>query len=146
MSAQNRIGLDIGLSSIKIAILSKNQDSARLISLGHIASPSPGIVSESELDLEAVSESIKKLFEEVNPPTRDVAIALPESKIFTRVIYDLPFLSDDELAQAIRYAAEEFVPMPIKDVNLYYQVIFLILLEIILNKILLLLMCLQTLS
>lgn len=124
MSAQNRVGLDIGLSSIKIACLAKNQESARLLSLGHIPSPTPGIISEAELDLEAVSAAIQKLFQDVDPPTRDVAIALPESKIFTRVIYDLPYLSDDELAQAIRYAAEEFVPMPIKDVNLYYQVIF----------------------
>lgn len=124
MSAQNRVGIDIGLSSIKIAVLSKSQDTARLISLGHIPSPVPGIISEAELDLEAVSSAIKKLYEEVNPPIRDVSVALPESKIFTRVIYDLPYLSDDELAQAIRYAAEEFVPMPMKDVNLYYQVIF----------------------
>jgi DNA gyrase subunit B len=124
MSAQNRVGIDIGVSSIKLAVISKNNDVAKLISLGHIPSPLPGIISEAELDLEAVSAAIKKLFEEVNPPTRDVAVALPESKIFTRVIYDLPYLSDDELAQAIRYAAEEFVPMPMKDVNLYYQVIF----------------------
>lgn len=124
MAAQNRVGIDIGVSSIKIAVLSKNQDTAKLFSIGHIPSPLPGIISEAELDLEAVSASIKKLYEEVNPPTRDVAVALPESKIFTRVIYDLPYLSDDELAQAIRYAAEEFVPMPMKDVNLYYQVIF----------------------
>jgi type IV pilus assembly protein PilM len=124
MAAQNRVGIDIGVSSIKLAVLSKNQENARLISLGHIPSPIPGIASEAELDLEAVATALKKLYEEVNPPTRDVAVALPESKIFTRVIYDLPYLSDDELAQAIRYAAEEFVPMPMKDVNLYYQVIF----------------------
>lgn len=124
MSAQNRVGIDIGLSSIKLAVLSKNQNEVRLLSLGHIPSPSPGIISESDLDLEAVSASIRKLYQEIDPPTRDVAVALPESKIFTRVIYDLPYLNDDELAQAIRYAAEEFVPMPMKDVNLYYQVIF----------------------
>jgi Tfp pilus assembly PilM family ATPase len=102
MSAQNKVGIDIGQSSLKIAVLSKNQDQAKLISLGHIPSPVPGILSEADLDLEAVAASLKKLYEEVNPPTRDVAVALPESKIFTRVIYDLPYLSDDELAQAIR--------------------------------------------
>jgi type IV pilus assembly protein PilM len=36
----------------------------------------------------------------------------------------LPFLTDAELGQSIRYAAEEFVPMPIADVNLNYQIIF----------------------
>lgn len=124
MAAQYGVGLDIGYSSIKIVVLGKREKPPRLLSLGHIPSPQPGIVSDADLDLEAVSSAIKSLYEEVKPPTKDVIIALPESRIFTRVVYDLPFLTDDELTQAIRYAAEEFVPMPIKDVNLYYQVIY----------------------
>lgn len=89
-----------------------------------VPSPKPGIVSDAELDLQAVSKAIKSLIDEVKPPARDVVVALPESRIFTRVVYDLPFLTDAELAQAIRFAAEEFVPMPIDEVNLNYQIIF----------------------
>lgn len=124
MAAQIRIGLDIGYSSIKAVVLSHRENPPRLISLGHIASPQPGIISEAELDLQAVSTAIKSLIEEIGPPTKDTVISLPETKIFTRVVYDLPYLTDEELSQAIRYAAEEFVPMPIPEVNLYYQVIF----------------------
>lgn len=124
MAAQDKIGLDIGYSSTKAVVLSHAENPPRLISLGHIASPQPGIISESELDLQSVAAAIKSLIEEINPPTRDVIIALPEPKIFTRVVYDLPYLTDEELSQAIKYAAEEFVPMPIAEVNLYYQVIF----------------------
>lgn len=124
MAAQIKIGLDIGYASIKAAVLSHKENPQRLISLGHIVSPQPGIASEADLDLQAVSGAIKSLIEEIKPPTKDVIISLPETKIFTRVVYDLPFLTDEELSQAIRYAAEEFVPMPIPEVNLYYQVIF----------------------
>ncbi|MBI2595851.1 type IV pilus assembly protein PilM [Candidatus Daviesbacteria bacterium] len=118
------MGLDIGFSSIKVVVLSTDGKNKKLVSLGHVVSPSPGIVSDSDLDLEAVANAIKNLVSEVKAPTKDVIIALPESRIFTRVIYDLPYLSDDELGQAIRFAAEEFVPMPVQDVNLNYQVIF----------------------
>ena len=124
MAAPTRIGLDIGYTSIKAVVLSHKENPPRLLSVGHIASPQPGIVSEADLDLQSVSAAIKSLIEEINPPTKEVVIALPETKIFTRVVYDLPFLTDEELSQAIRYAAEEFVPMPIPEVNLYYQVIF----------------------
>lgn len=124
MAARTKIGLDIGFSSIKMVVVSQKDNAPKLISLGMVASPKPGIVSDAELDLESVSQAIKTLVEEVKPPTKDVVIALPESRIFTRVIYDLPFLSNEELSQAIVYAAEEFVPMPIQDVNLNYQVIF----------------------
>lgn len=124
MAAQFSIGLDIGLSSIKVVVLSTAEKPSRLISLGQVAAPQPGIISDSDLDLEAIATAIKNLMSEIKPPTQDAVIALPESKIFTRVIYDLPYLTNDELVQAIRYAAEEFVPMPITQVNLNYQVIF----------------------
>lgn len=124
MASSVRVGVDIGFSSIKCVIVSQDQKPPKLLSLGHIAAPQPGIVSDADLDLEAVASAIKSLMNEVKAPTREVVIALPESRIFTRVIYDLPYLSNEELAQAIKYAAEEFVPMPIQDVNLYYQVLF----------------------
>jgi type IV pilus assembly protein PilM len=124
MAAPIRIGLDIGYSSIKVVVLSHKENPPRLLSLGHIAAPQPGMMSESDLDLDAVSSAIKNLLGEIKAPSKEVIVAVPESKIFTRVIYDLPFLTDDELPQAIHYAAEEFVPMPIQEVNLNYQVIF----------------------
>lgn len=124
MAAQTRVGIDIGASSIKAVALSLKEKPPRLISLGQVTSPQPGIISDSDLDLEAVASAIKNLIAQLKPPERKVVIALPESRIFTRVIYDLPYLTDDELGQAIRYAAEEFVPMPIQQVNLNYQIIF----------------------
>src|SRR5947207_250144 len=112
MAANLSIGLDIGTTSIKVAVLSSKEIPPQLISLGRVASPKPGIISESDLDLESVAQSIKNLLAETDVSSKEVNIALPESRIFTRVIYDLPFLSDSELAQAIKYAAEEFIPMP----------------------------------
>src|SRR5687767_5899161 len=110
MAARDLIGIDIGFSSIKAAVLSHKETPPKLIGFGSIPSPQPGIISDADLDLEAVASAIKALLSQLNPPTKDVIIALPESHIFTRVVYDLPYLTDDELAQAIRYAAEEFVP------------------------------------
>src|SRR5689334_23332109 len=124
MANKTVLGLDIGFASIKGVVISHKETPPKLISFGSIASPQPGIVSDADLDLEAVASAIKNLITEMNPPSRDVVIALPESHIFTRVVYDLPYLTDDELAQAIKYAAEEFVPMPINEVNLNYQIIF----------------------
>lgn len=124
MAAQIKIGLDIGLALIKVVVLSTKDTPRRLLSLGQVASPQPGIISDSDLDLESVANAIKNLMAEIKAPEKQVVVALPESKIFTRVIYDLPFLTNDELAQAIKYAAEEFVPMPITQVNLNYQIIF----------------------
>jgi type IV pilus assembly protein PilM len=118
-----KVGLDIGFSSIKVVALSHQSNPAKLISLGTIASPQPGIISDSDTELEAVAGAIKKLLDAAKIQTKEVIAALPESKVFTRVIDDLPLLNDQELASAIRYASEEFIPMPIAEVNLNWQVI-----------------------
>ncbi|MBI2018657.1 type IV pilus assembly protein PilM [Candidatus Daviesbacteria bacterium] len=121
--AKISVGLDIGFSSIKVVSLSKDTNPPKLIALGSIPTPTPGMLSDQETDLEAVAETIKKLLDATRIEEREVVVALSESKVFTRVIDDLPYLSDNELPQAIKYAAEEFIPMPLSDVNLNWQVL-----------------------
>lgn len=121
--AKISVGLDIGFFSIKVVSLISDRDQYRLNTLGAISTPQPGMVSEQESDLEVLADAIRKLLVTVKIDTRDVAIALPESKVFTRVIDDLPYLTDQELQSAIRYASEEFIPMPLSDVNLNWQVL-----------------------
>lgn len=121
--AKINVGLDIGFFSIKVVALSKDKDRFKLISLGAIASPQPGIISDSDADLENLANTIKKLLQATGINQEEVVVALPESKVFTRVIDDLPYLNDEELSSVIRYAAEEFIPMPLADVNLNWQVL-----------------------
>lgn len=117
------LGLDIGFSSIKAVLLEKGKERLKLLSFGSIPAPSPGIISDSDEDLQALADAARKLLQAAKIGTRDVVAALPESRVFTRVIDDLPYLSDSELSSAIRYVAEEFIPMPLSDVNLNWQIL-----------------------
>jgi type IV pilus assembly protein PilM len=119
-----KIGLDIGLSSIKVVALDHHKKPPKLVSLGSIAAPTPGMSSEADLDLEAVANSIKKLLSATKIEEKEIIAALPESKVFTRVIDDLPYLSDSELPSAIKYASEEFIPMSIAEVSLNWQILY----------------------
>lgn len=123
MAADIVTGIDIGTSSIKAVVLSHKGKLPRLISYGVIRAPQSGISSDAEIDLEPEAKAISALLASLKAPPDSVVVALPESKIFTRVVSDLPYLSDEELTSAIRYSAEEFVPLPADQVNLYWQVI-----------------------
>ncbi|MDO8498443.1 MAG: type IV pilus assembly protein PilM [bacterium] len=116
-------GIDIGSSSIKAVVLSHREKPPKLIAFGAVATPQPGMVSETDMDLEVVGHAIKNLMVSLKASNSLVVVSLPESKIFTRVINDFPYLSDDELASSIHYSAEEFVPLPSDEVNLYWQII-----------------------
>ena len=117
-------GLDIGSANIKIVQLARDGDKNKLISFGMIASPPRGISSDSDFDLEALAKTIEKIHKDAKVSTDQVVLSLPESKIFTRVITDMPVLSDDELASALPWQAEQYVPIPLKEVTMDWQVIY----------------------
>lgn len=117
------VGLDIGFAQIKVVALAKDKNQFKLVSMGSIPSPQPGMISDADTDLEALAGNIKKLFSMSKIDTKEVVAALPESRVFTRIIDDLPYLSDNDLSSAIRYASEEFIPMSLSEVNLNWQVL-----------------------
>src|SRR5258708_366377 len=53
---------------------------------------------------------------------KDVAISLPESLVFTRSL-KLPPLTDEEIASAVKWQAEDIVPIPIKDAIVQHTII-----------------------
>lgn len=122
MPAQNAFGLDIGSSTTKLIQLSTSGDKFDLIAHGIISSPPRALASEAIEDQEDLSEALKRLVDEARPSTKNVITALPESQIFTRVI-DMPLLSESELASALKWEAEQYVPLPLSDVELDWQIL-----------------------
>lgn len=110
-------GLDIGTSSIKACQLAREGERFRLKALGLTPTPGQGLASEAEKDWQATAETIKRLLTEARITTRSVATAFPEGQVFTRVI-EMPKLSAEELASAIRWEAEQYIPVPLDEVSL----------------------------
>ena len=115
-------GLDIGSHKIKMVKLAKNGDQYRLIALGNATSTQKGVLSDAENDLTALATIIKKLHSEANINTKNVVSALPQDQVFTQVI-TLPKLSEGELNSALKWEAEQYVPIPLDEVTLTHQIL-----------------------
>jgi type IV pilus assembly protein PilM len=115
-------GLDIGSHQIKLVKINKSGDQRRLMALGTAPSTQKGILSEAESDLTALSTIIKKLHQETKVGVKNVVSSLPQDQVFTQVI-SLPKLSSDELISALKWEAEQYVPIPLAEVTLTHQVI-----------------------
>lgn len=116
------IGLDIGSHSIKLVELLEDKSVYTLHAAGLVPNPSKIQSSNDKKDKEAVAIAIKKLFADAVVSGRMVNIALPESQVFTRVI-QMPRLSERELSSAIRWEAEQYVPLPLEQVSLDYSLL-----------------------
>ena len=120
--ADNFLGLDIGSNNIKIVELKRTSNGLLLQAYGSIETPKGASKSESQADLEEIATATRKLMKEIHVTTNKVVVGLPESVVFTRVV-ELPVMSDQELKTAMRWEAEQFIPIPLKDVKYDYEVV-----------------------
>ncbi|MBU0998200.1 pilus assembly protein PilM [Patescibacteria group bacterium] len=117
------VGLDIGSKTIKIVELKKEGNSFKLSGSGIIGfkGASPDRFKE-EKELGDLAQVIKKLHKEAQISSKDVTIAIPEEKVFTRII-KFPLLTDQEIASAIKWEAEQYIPIPISEAIIQHQII-----------------------
>ena len=115
-------GLDIGSQNIKIVQLKPNGQNYELKTIGNGPSTGKGILSESEADLTSLAVAVKKLYSDLKVTTRNVVVALPEDQVVTRII-TLPKLTDEELESALKWEAEQYVPFPLAEATLTYEIL-----------------------
>lgn len=115
-------GLDIGTTSIKVVWLTKSGEGYVLNSVLTSPSPVKGMISESPLDQQEMAQIIAKIVQDASIDVKGVNVALPESQVYTRVI-EMPVLSDKELASAIYWEAEQYIPVPLNTITLDYKVL-----------------------
>lgn len=115
------IGLDIGSHSIKLIEIGSASE-PQLLAAGSIPTPPKALQSTLEADHQAVASAITQLIKETGAKSNSVVFALPESQVFTRVI-EVPSLSSRELASAMSWEAEQYIPLPLDQVNVDYSIL-----------------------
>lgn len=123
------LGIDIGTTAIKAVELRAERGSIRLgtygilENYGHLERINDAIQTSSLKILDEVTaEALKKLLAEMRPSTTNCAISVPIFSAFVSLM-DLPQLSQKELAQAIPFEARQYVPIPISEVSLDWQIL-----------------------
>jgi type IV pilus assembly protein PilM len=117
------VGLDIGSSAVKAAELRPARKGGyELISLG-IEELSPDCVVDGVIiSKNPVSDAISKIFTHQDIKNTRVSTSISGHSVIVKKI-SLPVQSDEELAESIRWEAEQYIPFDIADVNLDYQVL-----------------------
>lgn len=117
------VGIDIGSKTIKIVELDKEGSKWKLRASGIIGynGETPEDIKD-EKDLATISAIIKKLHKEAKISSKNVNVSLPETQVFTRTI-KFPLLTDAEIASAVKWEAEQYIPIPISDAVVQHQII-----------------------
>ncbi len=122
-SSKGRIvGLKIGASQLAAARVSNN-GSAELLQVAR-EPLAPGIVVGGELrDPEALAEALKDFFTKHGLPKKGVRLGLANNRIGVRTFEIAGIEDQKQLANAIRFRAQETLPIPIDEAVLDYHLL-----------------------
>jgi type IV pilus assembly protein PilM len=111
-------GLDIGFSTLKVMQIG-HHSKTRLVTGYGVTNFDPVAIKDGVIiDPEIIAS--KKLIGDIT--TRRVTLAIPAARTYNRTV-QLPKLSHKELQEAIKAEAEQYIPLPIDQLHIDYEII-----------------------
>ncbi len=106
--------LDIGTTAVRALELKGTPGSWSLVRYGSIPVDLKVSASDSPEDRKRLADAINTLISQAGITTKNVAVGIPSSKTFVTIV-DLPDVSQAELANTIKYQAEQYIPMSLDE-------------------------------
>jgi type IV pilus assembly protein PilM len=120
--ARQTVGLKIGASQLSAACLEAN-GSVKLVQIAREPIPR-GIVLGGEVrDIVALGNELKSFFKKHKLPKRAVRIGIANNRIGVRTIEVAGIEDEKQLMNAVRFRAQEALPIPVDQAALDFQVL-----------------------
>ena len=116
------LGLDISSTSVKLLELSKSGDRYRVEAYGVEPLPPNAVVEKNINDVEGVGEAVKRLVSRVKATSRQAAVAVAGSAVITKTIEMDAALNDEEMENQITVEADQYIPYPLDEVAIDFEV------------------------
>lgn len=117
------LGIDISSTSVKLVELSKTDSGYRVESLAVEPLPANAVTEKNIQDVEAVGETLVKALKKSGTKCKLAALAVPGSSVITKIITMPGSLSDSEMETQIELEADQYIPYPLEEINLDFQVL-----------------------
>lgn len=117
------IGVDISSTTVKILELSVKNGRYWVESYGLSPLLDGSVVEKNILNPEAVADALERAVNIGNPQSQNVAVAVPTSMVIHKIIEMDADMSDEEREVQIRMDAEQYIPFPLDEVSLDFEVL-----------------------
>jgi type IV pilus assembly protein PilM len=119
--ARRLIGLDIGTNAVTLAEVSAGNP-PRLERFGQVALPRDAMREGEVVDDRALIDAISRLRAEVDVKKAPVRLGLASPRAVVRQV-EMPAMSRDELAGALKYQAADLIPIPMDEAVLDFAIL-----------------------
>jgi len=123
---QSVLGLDISSTAVKLLELGTSTGRTgtryRVESYAVEALPPNAVVEKNIADVDAVGQIIGNVVRRSGTKARQAAVAVSGSAVITKVITMPASLSDQEMESQIQLEADQYIPYPLEEVNMDFEV------------------------
>lgn len=113
------LGLDIGTHTIKIIQIKKSGSLVRLVQVLAFPTPAEAFVEGELVRPELISYALREQIQAFKLYTKNIIAVVPEKYVITRQV-KMPLMPDEELAAALHWEVEKYIPLPSNDLVLDY--------------------------
>ena len=117
------IGVDISSTAVKLLQLTQAGGRYRVEHYAVEPLPPNAVVEKNIVEVEAVGEAVKRALARSGAKTRFAAAAVAGSAVITKVIPMLADLSEEDLESQIESEASQYIPYPLDEVSLDFEVL-----------------------
>ena len=117
------IGLDISSTAVKLLELSQQNGRYRVESYAVEPLPANSVVEKNIADVEAVGESIRRAVKRSGTRNKAASVAVAGSSVITKIIAMSATLSDDEMESQIELEADQYIPYPLDEVRMDFEIL-----------------------
>ena len=117
------IGLDIGSTSVRLMQLSSHGSGYRI---DHFAIEPLGegvVVDKAVQDVEAITNAISRAIKSSGTRAKSCAIAVSGSAVFTKTISLPADLAEADIESQVQIEANQYIPFPLNEVSLDFEVL-----------------------
>lgn len=116
------LGLDISSTSVKLLELSQSGGRYRVEAYGVEPLPPNAVVEKNISDVDGVGEAIRRVVQRSRTSLKHAAVAVAGSAVITKVIEMQQSLSEDELENQIIVEADQYIPYPLDEVAIDFEI------------------------
>lgn len=117
------VGIDISSTAVKLIQLSQSGGRYRVEHYAVEPLPPNAVVEKNIVETEAVGEAIKRAVQRSGSRTKFAAAAVSGSAVITKIIPMQADLSEDDLEGQIQAEAQQYIPYPLEEVSLDFEVL-----------------------
>ncbi|MBA54404.1 MAG: pilus assembly protein PilM [Pseudomonadales bacterium] len=117
-----KLGIDISSTSVKLLELSRSGNRYKVEAYAVEPLPANAVVEKNINDVEGVGEAIARVVSRAKSGVKGAAVAVAGSSVITKVIEMDGKLSDDEMESQIKVEADQYIPYPLDEVAIDFEV------------------------